>query len=280
MADLLRKNGTGDIIDIDNTIMTPKVLISSSNDEAANANRLWIKSISATSAYLKQGANILAEFNPSTGLPVYNFDYAALAAALSSYMGLGTAATRNVGTAVGNLVEVITGGKLPMLDGSNLTNLSVPTVPVAAQIPIGGIIAWPTNAIAPSGLVLCDGVAISRTTYATLFSLLGTWYGVGDGSTTFNLPDYRGEFLRGSDAGRGVDTGRTIGSAQAQMIQSHTHAIEATNGGAGANTTINAGLTTVAIGTYFDVGAWRAKAAGGAETRPRNVSVHYLMRVV
>lgn len=77
----------------------------------------------------------------------------------------------------------------------------------------GLIMMWPKNT-APSGYLECAGQAISRTTYADLFDELGTSYGVGDGTTTFNLPDLRGEFVRGWDHGRGVDAGRTIGSNQ------------------------------------------------------------------
>lgn len=65
---------------------------------------------------------------------------------------------------------------------------------------------------APEGYLICQGQAVSRTTYAELFAVLGTTYGIGDGLTTFNLPDYRGTFLRGLDAGKGLDAGRTLGS--------------------------------------------------------------------
>ena len=58
-------------------------------------------------------------------------------------------------------------------------------------------------------------LAISRTTYAALFAVIGETFGAGDGSTTFNLPDLRGEFIRGWDNSRGVDSGRVFGSAQA-----------------------------------------------------------------
>ena len=68
---------------------------------------------------------------------------------------------------------------------------------------------------APAGWIAADGSAISRTTYALLFSKIGTLFGAGNGTTTFNLPDLRGEFVRGWDNGRGVDSGRTLGSAQA-----------------------------------------------------------------
>lgn len=67
----------------------------------------------------------------------------------------------------------------------------------------------------PAGWLKANGAAISRVTYAALFAAIGTAYGTGDGSTTFNLPDLRGEFLRSWDDGRGVDTGRAIGTAQA-----------------------------------------------------------------
>lgn len=76
----------------------------------------------------------------------------------------------------------------------------------------------------PAGWLKCNGAAVSRTTYARLFAAIGTTFGAGDGSTTFNLPDARGEFLRGLDDGRGVDAGRALGSAQAGGNAAHTHA--------------------------------------------------------
>ena len=67
---------------------------------------------------------------------------------------------------------------------------------------------------APSGWLKANGAAVSRTVYADLFEAIGTSWGEGDGSTTFNLPDLRGEFIRGWDDGRGVDSGRSFGSQQ------------------------------------------------------------------
>lgn len=66
----------------------------------------------------------------------------------------------------------------------------------------------------PLGALHANGAAVSRTTYARLFAEIGTAWGSGDGSTTFNLPDGRGEFFRGLDGGRGIDTGRVLGSFQ------------------------------------------------------------------
>jgi len=78
---------------------------------------------------------------------------------------------------------------------------------------IGAVTAFPTQT-APSGWLECNGAALSRTAYANLFAIIGTTFGEGDGSTTFNLPDLRGEFIRGLDNGRGVDIGRILGSWQ------------------------------------------------------------------
>ena len=79
--------------------------------------------------------------------------------------------------------------------------------------PAGSVMSF-ASSTPPSGWVECDGSALSRTTYVALFTAIGTTYGTGDGSTTFNLPDLRGEFLRGWDNGRGVDSGRALGSWQ------------------------------------------------------------------
>lgn len=86
-----------------------------------------------------------------------------------------------------------------------------------------GTIIWYSKNIVPTGYLKCNGSAISRTTYANLFSIIGTTFGAGDGSTTFNIPDLRGEFIRGWDDGRGVDSGRTFGSYQADGVKQHTH---------------------------------------------------------
>jgi microcystin-dependent protein len=67
----------------------------------------------------------------------------------------------------------------------------------------------------PAGYLKCNGAAVSRSAYADLFAAIGTTYGAGDGSTTFNVPETRGEFLRCLADGRAVDTGRVRGSAQA-----------------------------------------------------------------
>jgi microcystin-dependent protein len=97
--------------------------------------------------------------------------------------------------------------------------------PTGAILPYGG-------ASAPSGYLLCDGTAVSRTTFAALFAVIGTFYGVGNGSTTFNVPDLRGRVPGGLDGGTGrLDTFASLGAAiglkthtlTTAEIPSHTH---------------------------------------------------------
>ena len=123
--------------------------------------------------------------------------------------------------------------------GINLANGSSPTDAVnKSQIdnlsPVGIVSAF-AGATAPAGWLLCFGQAISRTSYAALFTALGTTYGVGDGTTTFNLPDYRGRVLAGADnmggtlanrltAASGWTAGATIPNAQGSEVHTLTAA--------------------------------------------------------
>ena len=97
-----------------------------------------------------------------------------------------------------------------------------------ALFPTGSITAY-GGATAPSGYLLCNGAAVSRTTYDALFDIIGTAYGVGDGSTTFNLPDMRAAVPAGykaADANFGT-LGATVGAAthavSSSEMPSHTH---------------------------------------------------------
>lgn len=127
-------------------------------------------------------------------------------------------------------------------DGTYFQLLSYAATP--ATIPVGFIAAWPLSSV-PSGWLECDGSAISRSTYAALFAALGTSYGVGDSSTTFNLPNYKDYFLRGFDAS-GADaasrtdrgdgtTGASVGTKQAGDYLAHTHSPGTLAAAAGGN---------------------------------------------
>ena len=102
-------------------------------------------------------------------------------------------------------------------DGKRLLNVD----DLAGMIPSGAVMYF-AGQTAPTGWLKANGAAVSRTTYAALFAAIGTTYGAGDGRSTFNLPDLRGEFIRGWDDGRGVDTGRVFGSAQGDAIRNIT----------------------------------------------------------
>lgn len=139
---------------------------------------------------------------------------------------------------------------------------------------IGTVLPYVGSA-APNGWLLCSGQAISRTTYANLYGVIGTSFGAGDGSTTFNLPDLRGEFMRGLDNGRGVDAGRTLGSFQADSFASHSHVL-----GAGANDLQTSGTPNANDVGRTEGGAsgYSTLATGGTETRPRNVAMNFIIR--
>lgn len=128
----------------------------------------------------------------------------------------------------------------------------------------------------PTGWLVCDGSAISRTEYADLFATVGTLWGHGDQVSTFNLPDLRGEFVRGFDDGRGVDVGRVFGSAQVDELKSHEH-------------TLVDPIVWINVGGGSDPSVWNidvpnttltreTEATGGNETRPRNIAMTYAIK--
>lgn len=139
-------------------------------------------------------------------------------------------------------------------------------------IPAGAVMSFAMNS-APNGWLICNGSNVSRTTYFRLFNAIGIIFGNGDGSTTFTLPDLRGEFIRGVDNSRGVDTGRAFGSAQADEFKSHTHTTT------GRYMTLDAGN---ALGTYGGGGTYpylnTMSFSGGSETRPRNIALLYCIK--
>ena len=89
----------------------------------------------------------------------------------------------------------------------NGTNWNCVTTPA-------GTVDYFANSTSPVGYLECNGQAVSRTQYPELFTAVGILYGPGDGTTTFNVPDLRGEFIRGADNGKGIDPGRLLGTAQ------------------------------------------------------------------
>lgn len=165
---------------------------------------------------------------------------------------------------------------------------------IAIALPPGVIDHW-GGAAAPTGWLECNGAAISRVTYSGLYSNIGTSWGVGNGTTTFNLPDLRGKFWRGWDHSRGIDTGRTQFSNQDQatLVPNHKHP----NGMAddiqtlfvyGSTTQDMPGAATYTVRQDNDVLARTYQGWSGAatatdatpatETRPVNVAGMFIIK--
>lgn len=155
----------------------------------------------------------------------------------------------------------------------------------------GTVISF-AGSTSPTGYLTCDGSAISRSTYASLFAAIGTTWGSGNGTTTFNVPDLRGYFLRGSGtSSRDPDSPRAVGSAQTEAYLNHTHPVsdpghshgitlQGMNGGSsGVFYTVlppaTAVQNTISALTGLTVST---STTGGNETRPDNVAVLYCIK--
>ena len=147
----------------------------------------------------------------------------------------------------------------------------------------------PLSYLEADGWMLCDGRSLDSRAYPELFAVLGYLYGEGSGglSTTFQIPDYRGLFLRGADAGAGMDPGaaqRTaptgtgtfngVGSLQCDAFQDHTHSYTA----AELATVSQTGQAASPLGSAQQTTSPNAPARFGPETRPKNVAVNYIIR--
>ena len=163
------------------------------------------------------------------------------------------------------------------------------TAAVESSVPSGAVMHFAMQS-APTGWLKADGSAVSRTQYPALFAAIGTTFGVGDGRTTFNLPDLRGEFVRGWDDGRAIDPGRAFGSAQGDAIRNITGSID--TGGNGGHQLFDEATATGALAisqrrwkawtsdtqdgrnnpAAFDFDASRVVPTA-AENRPRNIAL-------
>ena len=159
------------------------------------------------------------------------------------------------------------------------------------QDEVVGEVAFFARTTPPSGWLKANGAAVSRTTYAELFAAIGTTFGAGDGRTTFNLPDLRGEFLRGLDDGRSIDRGRRLGTAQGDAIRNITGKLDGSAMGSGNQVLEGKMIASGAIGTTYqqrqwsgDQGGWGEQSVSfdfdasrvvptASENRPRNVAL-------
>lgn len=145
---------------------------------------------------------------------------------------------------------------------------TIDTAVTARSVPAGSIVMT-ARTTAATGYLLCDGSAISRVTYATLYTAIGTTYGAGDGATTFNIPDTRGRSPIGAGTGSGL-TARTLGTnygAQtvtlvASDLAPHTHGVT----DPGHTHTVTTGTGAGASSRVFEDGTFSADSVSGAAT--------------
>lgn len=184
--------------------------------------------------------------------------------------------------------------------------MSYTGIPAGVIFPYGG-------ATAPAGWLLCDGTSYLRADYPALFTAISTAFGTADG-THFNVPDFRGRFLRGVDGGQARDpdrasrtamatggaTGDNIGSVQAEAFKSHNHGTNTGSGGShdheyqgyaspptndlyqptwalARNSASNPGSMgkVAASGTHTHT----VTSDGGNESRPINANVNYIIKI-
>ncbi len=161
-------------------------------------------------------------------------------------------------------------------------------------MPLGTVIAFAGSPDAAAqaelmaaGWLLCDGRAVNRTTHQQLYAAIGNVHGSGDGTSTFNLPDYRGRFLRGTDGGSGRDpdaaarsapaaggqAGAGVGSVQADDFRAHQHPLTEWI----FNNNVD-GLDSTGVHSWEHHPEARATSpTGGSETRPVNAAVQWLI---
>ncbi len=127
------------------------------------------------------------------------------------------------------------------------------------------------SSTAPTGWYLCNGASYARAPNdQDLYDALDPFYRTD--ANNFVVPDLRGEFIRGFDAGRGVDAGRAFGTAQADELRSHTHSYQR-----GRPTTRSLDTERI-FAEIFDLTSAVTDPTGGDETRPRNIALSYIIK--
>jgi microcystin-dependent protein len=154
---------------------------------------------------------------------------------------------------------------------------------VAGGTPAGVVVAFAGDK-PPPGWLLCDGSVLGRAEHPALFAAIGTAHGGGGGAGSFNLPDYRGRFLRGVDHGASRDpdasrrttasgggsVGDSVGSVQGEQLGRHAHALYFTSVASHPGT--SSANVLQGIGPSLD------GPAAGSETRPVNAAVHWIVK--
>jgi len=186
-------------------------------------------------------------------------------------VGADAVADNSIGAAAINISGNGTSGQAVVSDGDGSFSYSSNIVPSGALMPFAG-------ASAPTGFLLCDGSAISRSTYSTLFSAISTTYGAGDGSSTFNLPDLRGRVIAGQDdmGGSSADrltdqTGGLNGDTLGGTGGSETHTL--TTAQLASHTHSFSDTDSITAMTFLNDGLGVNRGGSGASSSSNSISV-------
>ena len=192
-------------------------------------------------------------------------------------------------TSVAGIVELATSTETQT--GTDATRAVTPAALASVSallVPPGAVMAFAT-ATPPNGWLTCDGRVVSRTTYSLLFFCIGTTFGAGDGTTTFNVPDLQGYFVRGSGINSDGTASGTFGQKQADDFKSHIHTVNASSGknlvsslysklGSGDIAYTLGGTGGVGYGLGPNFAQKNTDATGGTETRPKNIALLYCIK--
>jgi microcystin-dependent protein len=212
-----------------------------------------------------------------------------------------------IASAYGIQLPLLAGSTLPIvmdssgnqsaaqITGAQIASATITASNLAVTVgvnPAGTIIMF-GGTVTPTGYLFCDGSAVSRTTYATLFAAVGTAYGNGDGSTTFNVPQGQGVFMRGVDNGFGNDPDAGISDTVFQVLevtpeitwvphkgwqlQSHGHGAAISNTAGGQSDSGSAGSVSPNPPIYA-AGDNYIQFTGGNQTNPVNIYVNFYIK--
>jgi microcystin-dependent protein len=189
----------------------------------------------------------------------------------------GTIVDADVSASAAIALSKLATGALPT--AITVASANMVTATAQALLPAGAVMPFAMNS-APAGWLAADGSNVNRTTYAALFSAIGTTYGAGDGSTTFALPDLRGYFVRGSGTNSDGTAAGTFGAKQADLLKNHKHNLAYVRpssslvGVMGASNNIWQASSFTETRTTTDPN----DSLGGTETRPKNIAMLYCIK--
>ena len=259
-----------------------------STDNAADARYLQIATAASTYLALAGGTltgDLTLNGNPSTANMASNKAYVDAQVATSLPLA--------GGTLTGNLTLVGDPSANNMAANKKYVDDQISAIPAVTDQTPAGTVIYTARTTAPTGYIKADGAAISRSTFSVLFAAIGTTFGTGDGSTTFNTPDLRSEFIRGFDDGRGIAEAVAFGQAQTDQNKqhnhtgstsssngSHTHDYDqarpgtGTPGGGGNVFDFNSETSTGGGGSHsHNLSITNDPASNGGEARPRNINL-------